>query len=64
MRGRAGAGPAGRGASGGAAGLGGPSPQAGQVMGFYFQLHFVLSEVGWEGRLPPLRGAGYVSLHT
>lgn len=64
VRGRAGAGTAGRGASGGAAGLGGPAPQAGQVMGFYFQLHFVLSEVGWEGRRPPLRGAGYVSLHT
>lgn len=43
-------GPAGRGLYGGAAGLRGPAPRAGQVIGFYFKLHFVLSEVGWEGR--------------
>lgn len=54
-RGRAWAGrggPAGRGVYGGATGLRGPAPPAGQVIGFYFKLHFVLSEVGWEGRRP------------
>lgn len=55
-RGRGGVARPGGGVYRGAAGLRGPAPRAGQVIGFYFKLHFVLLEVGGEGRRAPSGG--------
>lgn len=41
---------------------GGPRRGEGQVIGFYFKLHFVLAEVGWWERRGPQED--YISAHT